>query len=143
MNEITKASRGFMPCGEKEIRMMREARERLAECPQIEVPCEQHLHAGVYSRTILLKKGVAAFGTLIKRTTQLVVCGHVRMNDGANAVVLKGYNVLDCAANRIQCAYALEDTYMTMFFATKAASVEEAEKEFTDEFELLQTRRRK
>ena len=109
----------------------------------VEVPVENHLHAGVYSRTILLKKGVAASGVLIQVPTQLVISGDVTMNDGTTLRRITGYHVLECGAGRMQTAYAHADTRMTMFYASKAATVDEAEDEFTNEPENLQTRRKK
>ncbi len=39
-------------------------------------------------------------------------------------------------------AWALEDTEITMIFATSAKTVDEAEREFTVEFEQLQNRKK-
>ena len=143
MNEIStvKAGAGLSECSAEAIETVKAARSELAKAPQVMLPCEQHIHAGVYTRTLYIPKGICVFGTLIKRTTQLIIAGHALINDGTKAVELKGYNILDCAANRIQCAYAIDDTYATMIFATDAKTNDEAEREFTDEFELLQTRR--
>ena len=46
------------------------------------------------------------------------------------------------AAGRSQVFRAIEDTFITMLFASDADSIERAEEEFTDEFENLLTRRK-
>ena len=84
----------------------------------------------------------AAVGTLIRVPTLLIVSGHVRINSGDRVYELCGYHVLEGEINRKQMAWALEDTEITMIFATKAKTVDEAEREFTVEFEQLQNRKK-
>ena len=108
----------------------------LAE-PQVNIHTDHSIHAGVYTRTIMIPKGVTIVGALIKISTNLIVNGHVHVFLGDHERELKGYNTLYASANRKQAFIAKEDTYITMFFATSATSVEEAEKEFTDDHELL------
>jgi hypothetical protein len=60
-------------------------------------------------------------------------------DDGA--VPLEGYNVFSAAAGRKMAFVALSNTSMTMLFATQAKTVAEAEAEFTDEVDMLMTRR--
>lgn len=115
--------------------------ERYKDEPQVDLKMEHHLHAGVYSRTMHLPKGCVAASVLISIPTQLVVSGHVLFTDGKGQAEIKGYRVLEGSAYRQAAAYALEDTAMTMFFATNAKTVEEAENEFTPEAERLLTRR--
>lgn len=117
-------------------------RAKAAELPQVEFPIEHHIHAGCYSRTVYIPKGMAAFGTMIRIPTQLIVSGHCLMNAGNETTEVKGYKVFDGAPGRIQTIVTLEDTYMTMVFASQAKTPEEAEDEFTDEAEMLQTRKR-
>lgn len=140
MNELTRASLGAMTPEMTE--SLKAFRNRVGELPgQMDLRIENHLHAGVYSRTVFIPKGVLAFGTQIKVPTQLVISGHVVINDGLERRTYRGYHVLDGAAGRIQVAYAVEDSYVTMLFATDAKTVREAEDEFTDEAALLQTRK--
>ena len=54
---------------------------------------------------------------------------------------LHGYNVVPASAGRKQAFVALTDTHLTMIFATDARDVDAAEREFTDEFDKLMTRR--
>lgn len=146
MNEITQLETGFAAMSREDIAKIRGIREALKEelvanpDAEVEIPCEQHLHAGFYSRTIFIPKDTVAVGVTITKDTQLVIAGHVLMNDGTHVVEIDGYRVLECKAGRAQIARTLEDTYMTMSFATDAKTVREAEDEFTDEPEQLLTR---
>ena len=146
MNEITQLETGFAAMSREDIQKIRSIREALKEelvanpDAEVEIPCEQHLHAGFYSRTIFIPKDTVAVGVTILKDTQLVISGHVLMNDGTHVVEIDGYRVLECKAGRAQIARTFEDTYMTMSFATDAKTVREAEDEFTDEPEQLLTR---
>jgi hypothetical protein len=108
---------------------------------QVPVATEHVLHAGMYARTVRLKPGTAITGALIKRATLLVVNGLALMlvNDGF--AHLDGYNVIPASAGRKQVFVARGDVAITMIFPTSARTVEEAEAEFTDETDLLLSRR--
>lgn len=147
MNEISRLDTGFAAMSREDIEKIRGIREALREAlvadpeGEVDIPCEQHIHAGFYSRTIFIPKDTVAVGVTILKDTQLIISGHVLMNDGTHIVEIEGYRVLECKAGRAQIARTLADTYMTMCFATKARTVREAEDEFTDEPEELLTRR--
>ena len=114
----------------------------LSDLPQIEVTTWHTLHAGVYTRTIFMAKNSVISGALIKISTNLIVSGHIAVSIGENkAKEYKGYHNLTAMANRKQVFVAMEDTYLTMYFATWAGSVEEAENEFTDEGDKLISRK--
>jgi hypothetical protein len=106
-----------------------------------EIPVEQGIHAGCYIRTSFLRKGMTGVGALIQIPTVLIVTGHVVINSGNRMLEIKGHRVLKGEAHRKQVVTALEDSYLTMVFATKAERVDEAEEEFTAEAERLQSRR--
>ena len=81
-------------------------------------------------------------GVLIKIATLLVIDGDVLVHVGDDAPLrLQGHHVLPAAAGRKQAFLALADTHITMIFASGAASVAEAEAEFTDEVDNLVSRR--
>ena len=109
--------------------------------PPARIETEHHLHAGVYSRTIYVPKGVAVVGLTVKIPTQLIGCGHFRLTDGGVTAELRGVHIFDGIAGRRAAVYALENSSFTMLFATQAKTVEEAENEFTDEPERLLTRK--
>ena len=109
--------------------------------PQLPIETQHLFHAGLYARTVHLSTGTLITGALIKRATLLIISGDVLVYVGEASVRLVGYRTLAASANRKQVFFALAPTDMTMLFATEAKTVEEAEAEFTDEVELLLTRR--
>lgn len=119
---------------------------RLEECvlalPQVELETRHALHGGMYARTIRIPAGVIITGALIKVPTLLIVQGKASVYVGLDEPLhLDGYNVLPASAGRKQVFVAVTDTWLTAVFATKATTVDEAERAFTDEHERLATRR--
>lgn len=102
-------------------------------------PIDSYIHGEIYTRTMFLPKGVMIIGALIKIPTTVIVSGNCVVSDGINVVNLEGYSTLMGAPNRRSIFYAIEDTYVTMLCKVKATTIKEAEKEFTDEWELLTT----
>jgi hypothetical protein len=119
---------------------VRKIEETLLELPRIKMRTQHVIHAGLYARTITIPAGAAITGALIKRATLLIVSGLVSMTVDDGAALLRGYHVLPASAGRKQAFFAHEDTTLTMLFATRAQSIEEAEREFTDDFECLLSR---
>lgn len=111
------------------------------EMPQVPLATSQTLHAGVYSRTVVIPAGVMITGALIKIATTLIVSGSARVFTGQDVREFCGYHVLQAQPNRKQVFLALTETRLTMLFATQAATIKEAESEFTDEADMLQTNR--
>ncbi len=126
---------------EESIGKVQEVQDKLLSLPQVYLTTDHIIHAGVYVRTIMIPKGVAITGALIKRSVNLSISGHCLVYLGEDEVrEFKGYGVCTAMAHRKQAFVAQEDTFLTMFFATDAKTVEEAENEFTDEAELLMSR---
>ena len=111
------------------------------ERTQVDLPVDHFLHGGIYARTVLVPAGVLITGALIKIPTVLIVRGDAMVYVGDESHRLTGYAVLPAAAHRKQAFCALAPTHLTMIFPTGAATVEDAEREFTDEVEKLQSRR--
>lgn len=110
--------------------------------PQIEVPIEDGLHAGMYYRTAHLEPGTGMTGVFIAVSTLLIVRGDALIYIGeAEPVPVSGYNILKAEAGRKQAFYAASFVDITMIFPTSAQTENEAEAEFTNEVHLLQTRR--
>lgn len=118
----------------------RQVEARMLGMPQIELPVSHSLHAGMYHRTITIPAGVAITGALIKLPTLLIVDGDCEVFTGNDVSTLEGHHVLQCQPHRKQVFLAHSDTHLTMIFPTTAATVEEAENEFTDEAARLQSR---
>lgn len=108
---------------------------------QHDIPTQHVIHAGMYARTIKLPAGVMLTGALIKIPTTIIVHGVASVYTGADVITLNGYHVIPASAGRKQVFMAHEDTMITMIFPTTAQTVEEAEQQFTDEYELLLSHR--
>lgn len=116
------------------------AAEELQE-PQVDLDTTHVLHGGVYSRTVCLPAGTTITGAPIKIATQVIIQGDVVVWLGSESRRVAGYNVLPASAGRQQVFAAIRETFITMLFPTKAKTVEEAEREFTDEADTLASRR--
>lgn len=113
-----------------------------AALPQVPIRTAHLLHGGMYARTVYVPAGVLITGTQIKVATVLIVEGEVLIYvGGEKPLPVAGYNVLPASAGRKQAFVAQSDMRLTMIFPTKAATVEEAEREFTDEYDLLASHR--
>ncbi len=112
-----------------------------AELPQIEIDTSHVIHGGMYSRTIFIPAGVLLTGALIKIATLLIVQGDVLVYIGDETIELKGYNILPASANRKQAFATKTDTYLTMIFSSNTTNIEDAEMQFTDETDILGSRK--
>jgi hypothetical protein len=112
---------------------IRDIEMRILEFPQLEVQTEHVLHAGMYARTVRLPAGAIITSVLIKVPTMLIVNGSCKVLAGDNWVELDGYNVMAACGGRKQIYITLTAVEITMMFPTKAKTVEEAEREFSDE----------
>lgn len=109
---------------------------------EIDLPIEQHLHAGMYSRTIMQPAGVLCTAVMMQVPTQLIVHGKCRIYSDGVCVDVDGHKVLEGVAGRQVVVYTFEDTWGTMCFGTDAETIEEAEKQFAgDAYHLLSTHR--
>lgn len=129
------------PSSEALIAAIRKYEDMALTAPQIDLVTHHVIHAGVYSRTIMIPKGVVLTSALIKIPTTLVVCGKCSVAVGdAREVLIDGYHVFAASAGRKQVYVAHEDTFVTMSFKTDAKDITQAEEEFTDEADRLLSR---
>lgn len=109
--------------------------------PQVSVQTDHVIHAGMYARTVFLAAGTMITGALVKRATLLIVAGEASIYVGTDEPLhVSGYAVLRAAAGRKQAIIAITHTYLTMLFPTEVRTVEDAEREFTDEPDILMSR---
>jgi len=141
MSKIVAIGRKIPPMSDTCIDKVRQLEEMNSVAPQIFIPTSHLLHGGLYSRTIKIPAGVLLTGALIKIATTIIVSGNIVAYIGDGVLELDGYNIIPASANRKQAFVANTDTYMTMIFPTLAETVEEAEKEFTDEVDMLSSRK--
>lgn len=112
----------------------------VASLPAADAVTEHVLHGGMYARTMRLQAGVVLMGALVKLETVLVLNGMVDVFAGEGWTRIGGYNVLAGEAMRKQVFVTRSAVEMTMIVATAAKTVDEVERELTDQFEQLMTR---
>ena len=140
MNQI--ATRSVIPAmSASEIANVTALEKRVLSLPQVEIHTLHVLHAGMYSRTIFIPAKILLTGALIKIPTLLTICGDVLVNLGDEGTRIAGTAVLPASAGRKQVFVTYAATTVTMSFPTKAKTIEEAEAEFTDDTDLLFSRR--
>jgi hypothetical protein len=111
--------------------------EVLKQLPQIPFVTEHMLHAGMYTRTVRLPPETAIAAVLIKVPTVLITVGQGKIYTGEEVIYVQGYSVLPGSAGR-KCACITDSEFaVSMIFPTTAKTVEEAEKQFTDEGDQL------
>lgn len=109
---------------------------------QVDLETLNVLHAGLYSRTVRIPAGVVITGAFIKIPTVLTIFGDMTMTAGDKCIDIDGFATLKCPAGRKQIMVAKSDCIVQMSFASNAKTVEEAEDEFTDEGDLLMSRKK-
>lgn len=113
-----------------------------AALPQVSIRTRHVLHGGMYARTIGIPAGVVITGALVKVAVVLVSDGDMLAYIGADQPLrLTGRQVLPASAGRKQAFVALADSELTSVFPTQARTIEQAEAEFTDELEILMSRK--
>ena len=120
-----------------ELFAVRELEAQILAMEQVPIRTHHQIHGGIYTRTICIPKGVAMTGALLKIATTLIISGDLTIYTGFESVRVTGFTVFPGSAGRKQAVYAHADTWASMCFPTQATSIEEAEKEFTDEWEIL------
>ena len=110
--------------------------------PPADVPTDHFIHAGCYVRTCRIAAGVLLTSALIKVPTVVIISGDVVIRTDGESRRVTGYTVLRGMAGRKVAYHALQDTTITMVYATRNAVPEDCEPEFTDEYENLLTRRK-
>lgn len=113
----------------------------LKRLPQTAIETQHDFHAGMYARSICIPAGTMITGALIKIPTMLIMVGNGIVYIGSEAIEFAGYRVVAAEANRKQAFIAKSDVYLTMIFPTSAITVDEAEREFTDQFAELLSRK--
>src|SRR6185503_4477287 len=99
---------------------------------QVPIHTDHLIHAGMYVRTITLPPGTVLMGALVKIPTIVTTVGEAKVFVG-EWIDVHGYSVLPARAHRKQIFVAVSALIVSMTFPTAARTVEEAEREFTDE----------
>lgn len=133
------------PCKPEELRKMTKLIEFLnginPNASTKDVPTEHFIHAGCYVRTCMVPAGIVCAAVEIIVPTVLVICGRGTAYCGDKKCEIDGFYVMRGEAPRQMAFSAEKDTYMTMFYATDKTDPVDCEEEFTDQTDLLLTRR--
>jgi hypothetical protein len=117
--------------------MVRRFTDVLLQMPQVPFVTEHMLHAGMYTRTVRLPPDTACAAVLIKVPTVLVTMGDALVYSNEEVVEISGFSVLPGSAGRKIAFFTKSDFSMSMVFPTDAKTIDEAEKQFTDEHDQL------
>lgn len=142
MSHIIDRQASIPPMSPQAVANVAALEKQLLELPQVEIHTRHVLHGGMYARTILIPAGVVLTGALIKLPTLLMISGDVLVSRGEEeGIRIAGSAVIPASAGRKQAFVTYQDTSVSMVFPTLATSVEQAEAEFTDDTDLLFSRR--
>jgi hypothetical protein len=140
MSNLAVADSRIPAMSDQSINLVRQFEEFVLTLPQQAVETHHVIHGGMYARTMMMPANTVLTGALCNVPSILIINGSVRVTIGDEAVYLHGHHVLAASKHRKQAFHAIEDTWLTMLFATDAQTVEEAEDEFTDEANRLLSR---
>ena len=140
MNLVTKKFNSIPSMNNSAIQKVDRLENVLLNFPQVEINTEHLIHAGMYARTIKIPANTMMSGALIKIPTIIIIDGHTLVFIGDETKELCGHHVIAGNKNRKQAFLTYKDTYITMIFPTNAKTIEDAEMEFTDEYEKLLSR---
>jgi len=147
MRDVTLPARGIPPMLPEAIDIVRALETDRMKQPQVTIEIDQYVHAGIYYRTMFVPhigRGTLITGVEVKLATGLIISGDVTVFVGppVGEIRVTGTNrLVQAGAGRKQAFATHADTYVTMTFPTRATTTEQAEREFTDEVDLLTTRR--
>jgi hypothetical protein len=117
------------------------AQQKLMMGEQVPIQTDHVIHGGMYARTVTMPPNTVLIGAHIKRATLVITVGSAKVLVGRDWADVDGYQVLPASADRKQIFISRGPFVITMLFPTQAKTVEEAEAEFTDEAELLLSRK--
>ena len=137
MSDIVSVHTRLSPASSGAIDKVRRFTEILQQLPQVPFVTEHLLHAGMYTRTVRLPAGTAAAAVLIKVPTVLIFQGEAKVYSDDEVIYVSGYSVLPGSKGRKIAFVTLSDVAMSMLFPTTLKTVDEAQRAFTDEHELL------
>lgn len=142
MTDLVPARINIEPMSPRAIARVADLEKVILGRPQIGIRTHHVLHAGMYARTITIPAGVVLTGALVKRSTMLVISGDALVSRGDDdGLRITGTVVIPASAWRKQAFVANADTTVTMMFPTQATTIEQAEAEFTDDTDVLMSRR--
>jgi hypothetical protein len=113
----------------------------LLQFPQTDLQTSHVVHGGMVARTILIPAGTVLTGALTNLDNLCVLFGDITVTTDAGPQRLTGFNVLPAAAGSKRAGITHADTWWTTVWTTDLTDIAAIEDEFTNESDLLQTRR--
>jgi len=108
-----------------------------SELAPYEFVTEHMLHGGMYTRTLRLPPRIVGAAVLVKPPTVLITVGTLEVWSNDQVIRVTGYNVIPGSAGRKIAFVTHSEVAMSMVFPCQALTVEQAQREFTDEHALL------
>lgn len=127
---------GCMPS----VEAVRELESVILQCPQVDMPTEHIIHAGVSARTVFIPAGTVLTGALTNLDNICVVFGDITVTTDDGPTRLTGFNVLPAKSGVKRAGVTHADTWWCTLHRTEQASVEDVEDEMTNEAWGLLTR---
>jgi len=137
VHEIVPLHTRLAPSTPVAIDKVRRLADALKTLPQTPFVTEHMLHGGLYTRTVRLPPDTVCAAVLIKVPTVLILVGECEVWSNDELITVEGYSVLPGSAGRKIAFVTHSKVAMSMLFPTTATTVDEAQRQFTDEHELL------
>ena len=137
MSDLVPLHTRLAPATPAAIEKVRRLTEVLRQLPQTTFVTEHMLHGGMYTRTVRLPADTVCTAVLIQVPTVLITSGEASVYSDDELIHVEGYRVLPGSAGR-KIAFVTHSNFsMSMLFPSKAKTVDEAQREFTPEHEML------
>jgi hypothetical protein len=137
VSNIVPVRAALVPASQSSIEKVDRLTGALLKMPQLQFVTEHMIHAGMYTRTLLLPADTLCTAVFFKIPTVIIIVGRADIFSNDDVISVDGYTVVPGSAGRKIAVWARSRIGASMIFPTKARTVEEAQEEFTDEVELL------
>lgn len=123
------------------VQSVKKLEDFILQLPQVDLNTDNIVHGGMCARTVFIPAGTVLTGALTSLDNICIVCGDITVTTDNGAQRLTGYNVLGASKGTKRVGITHSDTWWTMMFKTDSIDIDEIEREMTDEYDALQTRR--
>jgi len=120
---------------------VREIERIVLQMPQLIIEINDFIHGKMYSRTMFCPAGALVTGVLTKIDNICIMHGDVTVTTDYGLQRFTGYHVLPAFGGGKRALIFHADTYWTTLIHTETTDCRIAEEEFTDEADMLQSRK--
>ena len=120
---------------------VREIEQTILKMPQLIIEINDFIHGKMYSRTMFCPAGAIVTGALSKIDNICIMHGDVTVTTDYGLQRFTGYHVLPSFGGGKRALLFHADTYWTTLIHTETTDCKIAEEEFTDEADMLQSRK--